>query len=196
MRSSLNPEVLSDSSLLQQVEQGSRHAFDLLFEKHWSAAYSSAYRRLRDADQAKDIIQDIFTHIWLNREILHIRNLPAYLSRAVRNRVIKIVAKQKLSHPFFNILEDGPGSELGADKELLWKEFFRAYEQLVAAFPAKRQLIFRMRFENDLSTKDIAQELGLSRKTVQNQLHKAIEQLRVNLTHLLVLYAVMATLFK
>lgn len=196
MRTPLNPEVLSDSSLLQQVEQGSRRAFDLLFEKHWSAAYTSAYRRLRDADQAKDIIQDIFTHIWLNREILHIRNLPAYLSRAVRNRVIKIVAKEKLSHPFFNILEEGPGSELSADKELLWKEFFRAYEQLVAAFPAKRQLIFRMRFENDLSTKEIAQELGLSRKTVQNQLHKAIEQLRINLAHLLVLYVVLSTLFK
>jgi RNA polymerase sigma-70 factor (ECF subfamily) len=196
MISPLNPEVLSDSSLLQQVEQGSKRAFDLLFEKHWAAAYSSAYRRLRDADQAKDIIQDIFTHIWLNREILHIRNLPAYLSRAVRNRVIKAVAKQKLSHPFFNILEEGLGSELGADKELLWKEFFRAYEQLVATFPTKRQLIFRLRFENDLSTKDIAHQLGLSRKTVQNQLGKAIEQLRINLTHLLVLYVVVSTLLK
>ena len=66
----------------------------------------------------------------------------------------------------------------------------------MATFPAKRQLIFRLRFENDLSTKDIAHQLGLSRKTVQNQLGKAIEQLRINLTHLLVLLVVVTTLYR
>jgi RNA polymerase sigma-70 factor (ECF subfamily) len=194
MTSPVNPEIYTDSCLLQQVEEGSKQAFDLLFEKHWATAYSNAYKRLRDAEQAKDIVQDIFAHIWLNRKTLHIQNLPAYLSTAIRNRVIKIAAKQKLSHPFFNILESIPGREYNADKELLWKEFYRAYEDLVSTFPAKRQMIFRLRFHNDLSTKDIALQLGLSRKTVQNQLGKAIEQLRATLMHLFATYIVITCL--
>ena len=59
MTSPVNPEIYTDSCLLQQVEEGSKQAFDLLFEKHWATAYSNAYKRLRDAEQAKDIVQDI-----------------------------------------------------------------------------------------------------------------------------------------
>ena len=55
-------------------------------------------------------------------------------------------------------------------------------------------MIFRLRFHNDLSTKDIALQLGLSRKTVQNQLGKAIEQLRATLMHLFATYIVITCL--
>jgi RNA polymerase sigma-70 factor (ECF subfamily) len=68
---------------------------------------------------------------------------------------------------------------------VLWKEFFRSYEALLQSLPTKRQAIFRLHFHEDLPTKDIAAKLGLSRKTVQNQLGKAIEKLRISLSHLL-----------
>ena len=183
----INSNHSNDAELLQQVEQGSKHAFNVLYEKHWSQTYSNAYKRLRDDDQAKDVVQEIFTHIWLKKETLHIDNLPAYLNIAVRNRVFKLIEKQKLIHPFFDILETMPATYLQADENLLWKEFFRSYEALLTTLPPKRQLIFRLRFQEDLPTKDIAVQLGLSRKTVQNQLGKAVEQLRISLLQLLTL---------
>ena len=112
-----------DNLLLQQIEQGCKHSFNLLYEKHWRKAYTEAYKRLKDSDQAKDIVQEIFTHIWLKRENLHINNLPAYLNIAIRNKVFKLVEKQKLIHPFFNMLEDMPATYLQTDDNLLWKEF-------------------------------------------------------------------------
>lgn len=181
----IKPNLTNDAELLQQVEQGSKHAFNVLYEKYWSQTYSNAYKRLKDDDQAKDVVQEIFTHIWLKKETLHIDNLPAYLNIAVRNRVFKLIEKQKLIHPFFDILETMPATYLQADANLLWKEFFRSYEALLMALPPKRQLIFRLRFQEDLPTKDIATQLGLCRKTVQNQLGKAIEQLRISLLQLL-----------
>jgi RNA polymerase sigma-70 factor (ECF subfamily) len=187
MTSLTNLDFSNDEFLLHQVEQGNKQSFNLLFEKYWGKAYADAYKRLKDSDQAKDIVQEIFTHIWLNRATLHILNLPAYLNTAVRNRVIKIVARQKLTHPFFSVLENMPEKVFQADSSLLWKEFYKAYEELVTTFPPKRQLIFRLRFQNDLPTKDIAQQLGLSRKTVQNQLGKAIEKLKVSLLPLSIL---------
>jgi RNA polymerase sigma-70 factor (family 1) len=174
-----------DVLLLQQVEQGSKDAFNSLYEKYWKRAYSDAYKRLKDIDLSKDIVQDIFAHIWLNRETLQIRNLPAYLTTAIRNKVIKSVARQNLHHPFFNILEGLAEKNSQADVDLLWKEFFRSYEALLGSLPSKRQAIFRLHFHEDLPTKDIAIKLGLSRKTVQNQLGKAIEKLRISLLQLL-----------
>jgi len=174
-----------DNLLLQQIEQGCKHSFNLLYEKHWRKAYTEAYKRLKDSDQAKDIVQEIFTHIWLKRENLHINNLPAYLNIAIRNKVFKLVEKQKLIHPFFNILEDMPATYLQTDDNLLWKEFLISYEALLNTLPPKRQIIFRLHFQNDLPTKDIAAQLGITRKTVQNQLGKAIEKLKISLLPLL-----------
>lgn len=181
----IKPNFSNDAELLQQVEQGSKHAFNILYEKYWERAYVNAYKRLKDEDQAKDVVQEIFTHIWLKKETLHIDNLSAYLNIAVRNRVFKLIEKQKLIHPFFDILETMPATYLQADSNILWKEFFRSYELLLTTLPPKRQLIFRLRFQEDLPTKDIAMRLGLSRKTVQNQLSKAIEHLRISLLQLL-----------
>lgn len=179
------PELSDDALLLQQMEEGSKQAFNSLFEKYWDRAFSDAYKRLKDSDAAKDVVQDIFTHIWINRETLHINSLPAYLHTAVRNRAIKLLARQEKSHPFFAILETIPEKNLQADASLLRKEFLKAYESFVETLPPRRQLIFRLRVYDDLYTKDIAAQLGLSRKTVQNQLIKAAKQLRVSLSHML-----------
>ena len=181
----IEPNQNSDTLLLQQVEQGSKQAFNVLFEKYWEKAYSDAYKRIKEYDAAKDIVQEIFTHIWINRETLHIENLPAYLHFAIRNRVIKFISKQKLIHPFFNILDNIPEKNSQADAQLLWKEFFKSYEALLETLPPKRQIIFRLRYQEDLSTKDISMQLGVTRKTVQNQLGKAIETLKVSLLHIL-----------
>jgi len=181
----INSNNVSETLLLLQMEQGCEESFNALFEKYWDKAYSAAYARLGDSDQCKDIVQEIFTHIWLKRETLHIDNLPAYLNVAVRNRVLKFVEKQKNTSPFFDILENMQVSSSRTDGNLLWKEFLAAYEALLNTLPAKRQTIFRLHFQDDIPTKDIAKELGISRKTVQNQLGKAVEKLKVSLSPLL-----------
>ena len=181
--------ITDDILLLQEVEEGSEQAFNILFEKYWVKAYSDAYKRLKNRDDAKDIVQEIFTQIWINRQTQKIQNLPAYLHVAIRNRVFKFISKQKLIHPFFNILDNIPEKNSQADAQLLWKEFFNSYEALLVSLPPKRQIIFRLRYQEDLSTKDISMQLGITRKTVQNQLGKAIESLRVAL-HIITLTGV------
>lgn len=179
-------DLSEDALLLRQIEQGCKPSFNTLYGKYWECTYINAYKRLKDTDQAKDIVQEIFTHIWLKRETLHIDNLPAYLNTSVRNKIFKLAAKQKLSHPFFDVLETMNGMYLQPDANLLTKEFFISYEALVNALPSKKQIIFRLRFHEDIPTKDIAHQLGLSRKTVQNQLTRAIEHLKVSLFYLLI----------
>jgi RNA polymerase sigma-70 factor (ECF subfamily) len=174
-------EFTADSFLLGEIALGSREAFNALFEKYWEKAYAEAYKSTKEKEAAKDIVQEIFTHIWISREILHIENLPAYLHIAIRNKVLHYIARQKRIHPFFDFLYNLPEKHALADSNLLWKEFFRSYEALLNTLPPKRQMIFRLRYQENLPTKDISFLLGVSRKTVQNQLGKAIETLRVSL---------------
>ncbi len=182
-----SPNLLDDNLLLRQISEGNEGAFDLLYEKYWSTAYTAAYKRLKDHDQVKDIIQEIFIHIWVKKETLIINNFPAYLNIAVRNRVFKVLAKQTHDHPFFEVLDNLPATYLQADYNLIWKEFFKSYEALLNSLPQQRKTIFRMRFQEDQSTSDIANKLGISKKTVQNQLSLAFDQLKISLIHLLTL---------
>lgn len=174
-----------DKILLQLVAEGSKSAFDQLFEKYWQQAYSSAYKRLKKHDDAMDIVQDIFTHIWLKRQTISIENIPAYLHVAIRNKVIKFVLKQKSVHSFFDLLDHAAEKNLNADARLLWKDFIKSYEALLKTLPPKRQMIFRLHYEESLSTKTISRQMGINRKTVQNQLGKAVETLKVSLLRML-----------
>ena len=170
----IEPIITEDFFLLEKVKDGSEHAFNQLFEKYWEKAYSDAYKRLKNQEDAKDVLQEIFTKIWLNRQTQTIENFPAYLHVAIRNNVIKLLSKQKHLHPFFDILENIPQKNSEADSNLLWNEFLKSYEALLEKMPPKRQQIFRLRYHEDQSTRDISLQLGITRKTVQNQLGKAI----------------------
>lgn len=179
-----------DCILLEQIAQGSEHAFNSLFEKYWGLVYVETYKRLKNSEDAKDIVQEIFAHIWTNRQSLSINNLPAYLHVSVRNRVIKAVTKHKRVHPFFSVLDDMPELSSRADSNLLWKELFSAYQDLLESLPPKRRVIFNMRYHEGLSTRDIAARLDVTRKTIQNQLGKAIDTLKVSLLRILIVVLV------
>lgn len=178
----IDSDNIDDEILLAQLNDGSIEAFNILFDRYWQRAFSDAFKRLYNEDDAKDIVQEIFVYIWTNREVIHIQNFPAYLHIAVRNKVIKLLAKRKTTHPFYDLLDEAGQQASGADANLMWKEFAKEYESLVNSLPPKRKEIFRLRYQEDQSTNAIAERLGITRKTVQNQLGKAIETLKGALT--------------
>ncbi|AMR31261.1 hypothetical protein A0256_07390 [Mucilaginibacter sp. PAMC 26640] len=174
----------TDDALLRQISCGCKESFNALFNLHWEKAYADAFKRIADTDIAKDIVQDVFVHIWVKRETLKILNLPAYLNIAIRNKVFKHLEKQSNHIPFFDALENIPSDYSNGERNLLTKELTSFYETWVNNLPDKGQNIFRLHYEQDLPTKDIAAKLGISRKTVQNQLLKAVKKLKVSITPL------------
>lgn len=191
---SLNLNKNHDDLLLEQIASGDRAAFGKLYEKYWGVAYSKAFKRLKSEDHAKDVVQEIFVNIWL-REKTPIANFSAYLNVSVRNQVLKSIAKNKNTDGFFEYMPDKIPSYMQADAKIKANEFYTSYEQVVAALPPKRRMIFKLRHHEDLTTKAIACRLGLSIKTVQNQLGKATEQLRGSLMRFFVALPLFISVF-
>lgn len=180
----MNQIYPEDFSLLQNIREGDTDAFRVLYEKYWKEVYSATFKRLKDHEKVQDIIQDIFTNLWINRKTLRIDNLPAYLHTAVRNRVLNIFEKEKRYVPFEQLLYDNIQCGEQADAVILRHEFLQAYQSLVNSLPSERKKIFHYFYEDGLSTDEIAQKLSVSRKTVQNQLGKAVSSLKAKLSHL------------
>lgn len=170
-----------DSLLLRQLYEGNSKAFDAIYEKYWHQVYSTAFKRLKNADQARDVTQDVFLKLWLNRSRVRIKNLQAYLFTAVRNNVYKWMEKEQKFTPIPELLLHLKTAPDRADAGLLEKEFMKAYEALIDMLTPSQQEIFRLRYHQGLSTAEIAGQLGISRKTVQNQLGKALARLQTSL---------------
>ena len=171
-----------DKLLLLKLKEGSSEAFDVLYEKHWQSIYSTAFKRLQNPDLAKDMTQDVFLQLWLKREESNIQNLPAYLHTSVRNMVFNWMERERKYIPVPDLLLQLKVSMDETDSAILLKEFMKAYEALILTLTPSQQVIFRMRYQQDLSTAEIAEQLDISRKTVQNQLNKAVTRLRDSLT--------------
>jgi RNA polymerase sigma-70 factor (family 1) len=177
----------SDQELTALLKGGDDLAYRQLYNNYWAQTYNNIYKRLKDHDKAEDITQDIFLQLWIKREEVAIENVGAYLYTAARNSVFRSMEKQAKLIPIADLLTDLESRHDQADGHLLTVEFMRAYEALVGALPEGQQNIFRMRFNEDLSPDEIALRLGLSPKTVRNQLGKAISTLRTSMMMLAVI---------
>ena len=171
----------TDQELLEQLRLGDSSAFDAIYDKHWDKVYNQSFKKLHDPELAKDITQEVFIYLWAHRENNTIDNLPGYLFTAVRNNVFRALKKESRFIPITDLIVEARAYYPDADSDLLQKEFFKTYDTLVNAMPPAQQKIFRMHYHEDLSTKEIAELLQLSRGTVQNQLTRAVTLLRASL---------------
>lgn len=176
-----------DQLLLQRVREGDEESFNILYKKYWLDVYNISLRLLKNHPEAQDVTQGMFIDLWLKREELEINNIKGYMYVAVRNRILRIFEKKKYFIPFEALIKINSDSLIideSADYLTLKNEFLQAYKSLLDSLPSQRKKIFNYYFDENLSTEEIARQLSLSRKTVQNQLGRAVSFLKTNLSQL------------
>ena len=174
----------TDQDLLGQMVTGSEQAFGALYKKYWEQAYIAACKKMNDKALAEEIVHDIFLDLWKRRQDLAITHFPAYLNKAVNYRVINALVRKKDAF-FFDLLDKPGASFYEADLVLREKELIGLISSWIEVLPEKRKEIFVKYYFHHLTTEEIAGELQVSRKTVQNQLSLSIQFLRANYGHLL-----------
>ncbi len=188
-----NVDIEDDLALFALVKQGDNPAFEHIYNKYSPLLLKTAYKRLPDKDKCQDVVQNVFVDLWKRRTALEIRDLQAYLHTAVRYQTLKVIARQSGRTTFVADFEKEIISNLHADEILLDKEAKNLVEQFIEALPAKRRAIFIRYYIDELSTAQIAVELNVSQKTVQNQLGTASFALRLRLTQLFSFLALLTT---
>ncbi len=178
MEKRCNPDL--DDTLLTRMRDHDQSAFSAIYKKYWAELYNTTYKRLKDHSQCQDVLQTVFTDLWARRESVDIRNLRAFLHGAVRFQVYKVVHKAKLQSDFINSF-DSLLRSADSDEGVIEAELKTLMTAWTEALPAKRRQIFKMRYERGLTTHEIAVELDISQKTVQNQLHSACTELSTKL---------------
>lgn len=173
----------SDLELAALIADGDDQAFAEIYRRYNGVLFLHAYRMLGDQEEAKDILQELFTSLWFNRKELRLHtSLSAYLYKALRNRVLDAIAHKKVEQKYIDSLaafiEKG---EWLTDQQVREKELTVLIEREVSLLPPKMREVFEMSRNTDLSYKEIAEELHISDKTVKKQVSNALHILREKL---------------
>lgn len=172
-----------DSDILLAIRQGNERVFETVFRKHYQALCNYACGILKDMDDAEEVVQSIFMKFWEQREGIEINvSLKSYLYRAVHNTCLNRLKHLKIQevHKQYvgNYYEENHDSATEImDKVELENRIADALEKL----PEQCRLIFKMSRFEELKYQEIADKLGLSIKTIENQIGKALRIMRVEL---------------
>jgi RNA polymerase sigma-70 factor (ECF subfamily) len=174
-----------DLALFNLMRMGFEPAFDEIYKRYWKKLFNEAYKRLGSIELSEEIVQDVFTDLWIKKEKKQIDNLFAYLLTAVRYQVY-MQFKNRKRIPFFEQpLEHMAEASLQADSVYFEKELQESIAIWLQEQPEKRREIFKLRFMEGISTREISELLNISQKTVQNQLTTSLYKLRISLTKLM-----------
>lgn len=177
----------SPDSVVLYLNKGNVDAFEQIYESYWAELYSYAYNILRDKAVCEEIVQEIFFSLWTKRRELQItHSIRAYLFTAVKFQTLNYIKSEKVKRNY--------AASYGAFKKILFDnsneenihlaDLKSLVENEVAKLPEKCQQIFRLSRNEHQSVKNIADLLNISHKTVENQLSKALKQLRSSLGQL------------
>jgi RNA polymerase sigma-70 factor (family 1) len=155
-------------------------AFNELYCRYWEMLYDIACKKLKDKEDAKDIVHDIFLQLWNNRISLNIySSFSGFLFITLKN---KIIDKQRLTANRLNkINEIANGSTIYQDTvydQVYYNELNSFLNQQVDQLPEKMKEIYRMSREENLTIEEISGRLSISTQTVKNKLSTAIKRLR------------------
>ena len=174
---------LSDVELTHLLSSGDQGAFTEIYARYKWLLFLHALKRVGDREQAKDIVQDLFTTLWDRRAELDLRShLSGYLYTAIRNRVIKIFTHQQVVSGYVTSLGKVIREEdCITDHKVRQSSLAALIEKEINGLPEKMREVFVLSRKYHLSNKEIAQQLGITEGTVKRQISNALKVLRAKL---------------
>lgn len=176
-------QKISDTELVSLLKQGDHTAFNEIHNRYYSLLYRHAFKRLPYREEVRDILQELFSFLWNNREaITFTSGLAAYLYTSTRNRVINVFNKQKIRHEYAQSLQIFlDKGESVTDWSIREKELIALVEKEIAALPPQMQKVFQLSRNSHLSHNEIAELLNTSPLTVRKQIQNSLKILKSKL---------------
>lgn len=167
-------------------------AFESLFKTHFKSLYAYAYTIVKDDMVAEEMVQNVFFKIWEKKERIDIHAVTiAYLYKSVYHESLNYLKHQKVkaayqAHTSYQMKNQSDN----ASKKVMLSDLEQQLNIALSELPEQCRTIFQMSRFEELKYQEIADRLGLSIKTIENQMGKALKILRIKLVDYLPFFIV------
>ncbi len=166
-----------DIDNLKKIAIGDHEAFRSIFLKYYPKIKYFITHIIKSETIAEELSQDIFLRIWENREnILNIRSFNAYMYRTAKNKALNYLEHKFVEKSY--ITDYNQPAETNPEEKLNAEELLFLVRLAVSRMPTQRRKIFIMSRIYNIEKGTISEKLGLSKKTVENQLSLALNDIR------------------
>ena len=177
----------NDTVLVELLGKRDETAFEQVFKSHFKVLHAYACTIVKEETMAEEMVQNVFLKLWERTETLTISgSVAAYLYRAVYHESLNYLKHQKVRSAYqLHVSYRMKDQSDNASKRLSLQELEARLQTAMNELPEQCRTIFQMSRFEELRYREIADRLGISIKTVENQMGKALKLLRVKLVDFL-----------
>lgn len=177
-----------EANILSAIRQGNESAFEQVFRLYYAPLCRYAVRFVMESAEAEEVVQQVFTRVWERRAELNITvSLKSYLYRSVHNGCLNLKQKQQNERHYRETQLRVVHASTEPLMEMRSRELQQAITNALDVLPEQCRRVFELSRFEELKYKEIADSLGISIKTVENQMGKALRIMREQLAPYLTL---------
>lgn len=169
-----------EKELIIRLIEGDAEAFEKIYYTYAERVYYFAYRYLQNEEDTEEIVQDVFTRIWENRDKIDPElSFSGYILTTTKNTIFNINRK-KVNHQAYctyliNYLQQ---SRHHVEDQIIYNDLMELLEKTIADLPPKRQEIFRLSRFQGMPYKEISRKLSISEKTIETHMRLALRDIK------------------
>jgi len=184
--------------LLTRLKNGDPLAFDQVYELYSHKLFSFVFKILKNEVEVDDIVQEVFVKIWESRHKLQdYKSLNSYIFTIAYNNSIDLIRKRISSNDYLEHLKYSASINFTPTfiSQIEFNELNSHVEKLIANLPDRQKQVYLLHRVEGLTYPEIAEQLGISKNTVENHMVKALKYLRHNLDNSLLINMLFVSLF-
>lgn len=167
----------------------------MLYQEYSPRIHRFAISYLKSESDAEELVQEVFMRLWEKRmNLQESGNIRAYIFKIAANCIYDLIRKKNVQQAFFDFISDKSLSSDNTWQEVVFQDMHNQINSLIKQLTPQQQRIFQLSKFEGLSNDEIAKKLQLSKRTIENQLYRAVAFLKRNIPdqsiHLLLFYSI------
>jgi RNA polymerase sigma-70 factor (family 1) len=172
-----------DSELVEKLQKGDVEAFDIIYDKYSKKLYAFGLKYLGSTAEAEELVQSVFLKLWENYKTLKKESsFKSFIFTIAYNDICKLFRKRNYHKKFISdTLYECSESSSEIEEKIDYQSVLERVEQIIDKLPERQRTIFLKSRKEGKSTKEIAEEVGLSPGTIDNYISESLKLIRNHL---------------
>ena len=175
---------------IRNIRNGDHRAFEVLFKEYYFHLARFAWRYVKSKAIAEEIVQEIFSDIWENREQWEITgSVRSYLYKTVKNRSLDYLKHQRVRQKYDSRwMDQKENPTIEFEDEMRRRQIREAVRKAIEDLPPRSRMTYKLHRYDGLTYEEIAEVMEVSVKTVESQMTRTLKKLRERLSYLLPIF--------